>query len=235
MGISLDLMLARFDDYMHFNGLINKKDTINDIREIYIRYDITADKETEYPRYKSEFAKRNAYLSAHKKVLKRKVVKVLAELLVNHFDIQETTIHFFHNLCKELMGRKVDNKFVISNFANRVKSGEDFVRLEYKRTASKKIKLPHSYKEMVDLSMYEGVISGRNMEHYTFRSCYNSVIGMVDGLFNYVSDEARRNAIPLDFIKIVMAKMEKEKLEKTVNESAKDNPDFYAKTEIKRL
>lgn len=228
-------LLKTLDDYMYFEGILNNEYVMNEVREVYIRYPIESDKDKEPEQYRSEFAKRNAYLSALKKVLMRKVAKAIADELVNHFDIKQTTMHFFHNLCKELIGRKVDNKFVIANFSNRIKQGDQFVKLTEKRTASDKIKLEYTYKEMLDLSMYVDVITDYDSGNYTFRKCYDFVCSSITNKFELVCREANSNQIPEEFIKSVLAKMEKEKLEKIVNESAKDNPDFHTQREIKRL
>lgn len=228
-------LLKILDDCMYFEGIFKNEYVMNEIREVYIRYPVESDKDKEPEQYRSEFAKRNAYLSALKKVLMRKAVKVIADELVNHFDIKQTTIHFFHNLCKELMGRKVDNKFVIENFSNRIKQGNEFVKLAEKRTASNKIKLEYTYKEMLDLSMYKDVLSDYDFENYTVRKCYEFVCSTISEKFELVCREANSNQIPTEFVKSILAKMEKEKLDKIVNESAKDNPSFYTKKEIKRL
>lgn len=228
-------LLKTLDDYMYFEGILKNEYVMNEVREVYIRYPIESDKDKEPEQYRSEFAKRNAYLSALKKVLMRKVAKAIADELVNHFDIKQTTMHFFHNLCKELIGRKVDNKFVIANFSNRIKQVDQFVKLTEKRTASDKIKLEYTYKEMLDLSMYVDVITDYDSGNYTFRKCYDFVCSSITNKFELVCREANSNQIPEEFIKSVLAKMEKEKLEKIVNESAKDNPDFHTQREIKRL
>lgn len=228
-------LLKTLDAYMYFEGILKNEYVMNEVREVYIRYPIESDKDKEPEQYRSEFAKRNAYLSALKKVLMRKVAKAIADELVNHFDIKQTTMHFFHNLCKELIGRKVDNKFVIANFSNRIKQGDQFVKLTEKRTASDKIKLEYTYKEMLDLSMYVDVITDYDSGNYTFRKCYDFVCSSITNKFELVCREANSNQIPEEFIKSVLAKMEKEKLEKIVNESAKDNPDFHTQREIKRL
>lgn len=228
-------LLTKLDNYMYFEGILENEYVMNEVREVYIRYPIDSDKDKEPEQYRSEFAKRNAYLSALKKVLMRKVAKAIADELVNHFDIKQTTMHFFHNLCKELIGRKVDNKFVIANFSNRIKQGDQFVKLTEKRTASDKIKLEYTYQEMLDLSMYVDVITDYDSGNYTFRKCYDFVCSSITNKFELVCREANSNQIPEEFIKSVLAKMEKEKLEKIVNESAKDNPDFHTQREIKRL
>lgn len=231
----IQILLKTLDDYMYFEGILKNEYVMNEVREVYIRHPIESDKDKEPEQYRSEFAKRNAYLSALKKVLMRKVAKTIADELVNHFDIKQTTMHFFHNLCKELIGRKVDNKFVIANFSNRIKQGDKFVKLAEKRTASNKIKLEYTYQEMLDLSMYENVITEYDFEKYTFRKCYDFVCSAIADKFELVCREANSNQIPEEVIKSVLAKMEKEKLEKIVNESAKDNPDFHTQKEIKRL
>lgn len=228
-------LLKTLDDYMYFEGIFQNDYIMNEVREVYIRYPIDSDKDKEPEQYRSEFAKRNAYLSALKKVLMRKAVKAFADELVNHFDIKETTMHFFHNLCKELMGRKVDNKFVIENFSNRIKQGDEFVKLAEKRTASNKIKLEYTYKEMLDLSMYRSALDEYDMENYTVRKCYDFVCSSITNKFELVCREANSNQIPEEVVKAVIAKMEKEKLDKLVNESAKYNPDFHTQKEIKRL
>lgn len=202
-------LLTKLDNYMYFEGILHNEYVMNEVREVYIRHPIESDKNKETEQYKSEFAKRNAYLSALKKVLMRKVAKAIADELVNHFDIKETTMHFFHNLCKELMGRKVDNKFVIENFSNRIKQGDEFVKLAEKRTASNKIKLEYTYKEMLDLSMYENVITNYDFEKYTFRKCYEFVCSGIADKFELVCREANSNQIPEEVIKSVLAKMEK--------------------------
>lgn len=228
-------LLTKLDNYMYFEGILKNEYVMNEVREVYIRHTIDSDKDKEPEQYRSEFSKRNAYLSALKKVLMRKVAKAIADELVNHFDIKQTTMHFFHNLCKELIGRKVDNKFVIANFSNRIKKGDQFVKLTEKRTASDKIKLEYTYQEMLDLSMYVDVITDYDSGNYTFRKCYDFVCSSITNKFELVCREANSNQIPEEFIKSILAKMEKEKLEKTVIESAKDNPDFYTRREIKRL
>ena len=88
---------------------------------------------------------------------------------------------------------------------------------------------------MLNLSMYEGVISGHDMEKYTFRMCYLFVCANITMAFQRVCEEASKNEIPEEFIKEVIAKMEKEKLSNIVDENAKDNPDFHTKKEIKRI
>nr|WP_192963552.1 hypothetical protein [Tatumella citrea] len=65
---------------------------------------------------KSQFARRNAYLSALKKQAKRDLVKDIVFLIMDVFKIKEASFHFFKNMCEIFSARSVDKNFIIENF-----------------------------------------------------------------------------------------------------------------------
>ncbi|ECG0727557.1 hypothetical protein Q7Z91_004561 [Salmonella enterica] len=217
-----EYILNLLDKSVYFERILNSADVMNEIREVYINHKITANKETEYKLYTQQFAKRNAYLSALKKTLKRKIVKQFADDIVDIFEIQETTISFFMNLCSEIMNRKVDNKFVILHFANRVKIDNRFEKLKEKRTAKNKLKLKYSYEEMTSLSFLYSIED--EFRKQNFKECFLQIVKNMETYFSIIKEESKDE-------KKLLIEYEKGKIEKVFSEN-KENVEDKIKTRL---
>lgn len=208
-----EFILNLLDKSVYFERILKSADVMNEIREVYIEHKITANKNTESTLYRKQFAKRNAYLSALKKNLKRQIVKQFADDIVDIFEIEETTISFFMNLCSEIMNRKVDNKFVILHFANRVKVDDRFEKLKEKRTAKNKIKLKYSYEEMTTLNFLYRI--NREFRENNFKECFSKIVRNIETLFSIIKEESKDE-------KKLLIEYEKEKIKNVFSENTEN-------------
>lgn len=237
MGINMEFtqeemesLLYELQKFAYMSGLISDRDVIISVREVYFEHPITVDKEKDKKEWQRQFLKRNAYLSAKKKVLKRQLVAGIVNSIVERFKMKETSFCFFMNICKEILGRKVEKKFVLDNFANRIKDGDEFVKRETKRTASSedRIFVPYTPGQLLDLTMLDHKV----FRETNYRFVYTENLAMIERVFSETAYDFATNA---EYLAPLIADYEKMKIEKTMEENAKTNPDFYMKKEIKRL
>lgn len=138
-------VLKRDDSFIDEDGL-----KLN-IFEINHTYKIDSDDPVEK---RSQWARRNAYLSALKKQLKRELVRDIVFIIVKTFNIKETSFYFFKHLSEIFLGRSVDKKFILENFSNVKISNNESKKIGKKRTGAEKIELQFSYNDYVYLEVF---------------------------------------------------------------------------------
>jgi len=106
------------------------------IAEIYDSYKI-GDSDKEGISKTTQLAKRAAYLSALKKELKRDLMKEIAHIIIRLFNIEETSFTFFKKLSFEIMGRSVDEKFILKEFANMVVRDNKLEKIAEEKNSTK--------------------------------------------------------------------------------------------------
>lgn len=173
-------LLKKLQKYDDSENIIDHAEISKEILEIYFEYKVP-DKETvSFDEYRSKFNRRNAYLSALKKDLKRRVLKNLVLDLIEYHEIKETTYSFFANICKVILQRGVDSRFILDSFANKIvdKNG-DLKSLDYKRTAANKIKYQRDFDELVYLTHTENSM----FEQFNFAISYIIQMQRIEELF----------------------------------------------------
>lgn len=221
MKSKLEKLIDEIDGFINKNDFFDTNEIILNLRKIYV----------ENPaKTKSQNAKRNALLGAYKKVLKREIVTYIANRCVDHFNIKATSMSFFNNFCEQILGRKVDNRFVIENFANRIKRGKEFIKLEEKRPPSDRIQLKYTYEEMIYLKMYSD--KKFDIGRFNFKSLFNAQCNYLDNCFMIVRLENKSTGILLSIEEIEHELLEcKARREK---KSIMKNLDQKEKTETKK-
>ncbi|HII2294684.1 TPA: hypothetical protein ACYZ09_004762 [Escherichia coli] len=131
---------------------------------------------------KSQFARRNAYLSALKKQTKRDLVKDIVFIIMDVFKIKESSFYFFKNMCEIFLGRSVDKNFIIENFSN-IKINEDgyYKKTATKRTGANKINLEFKYNDYVYLECF--CLKYPSFSGSDFMKIYNKQIERIDKIF----------------------------------------------------
>lgn len=131
---------------------------------------------------KSQFARRNAYLSALKKQAKRDLVKDIVFLIMDVFKIKESSFHFFKNMCEIFLGRSVDKNFIIENFSNiKINESGDYKKSNIKRTGANKIKLEFKYNDYVYLECF--CVKYPSFPVSNFMDIYTEQIVKIDKIF----------------------------------------------------
>lgn len=189
MATKTDLLIREIDNYLNNTNFFKQSDISYQLKKLY--YFNPA-------KTQSEKASRASLFSAYKKVLKREIVEYIANRCVEHFNIKETTISFFSEFCEEVMGRKVDNRFIIDKFANRIKKYGEFIKLDKKRSRNSTKELEYSAKEMIELSMYKN--TRHNVSVVNFKNLYEHICDQLQSYFeqekksrlsnkNYITEE----------------------------------------------
>lgn len=173
-------LLKKLQKYDDTENIIDHEEISKEILEIYCEYKVPDKNSVSFEEYRSKFNRRNAYLSALKKDLKRRVLKSLVLDLIEYHEIKETTYSFFANICKVILQRGVDSRFILESFANKIvdENGE-LKQLAYKRTAANKIKYQHDFDELVYLTH-----TGNSMfENFNFAISYIIQMDRIEELF----------------------------------------------------
>lgn len=186
MKSKFEKLIDELDKFTYSEKFFDKTEIFYELEKIYV---LNPANNT------SELGRRNSLLSAYKKVLKRQIVKYIADRCVEHFNIKSTTMSFFNHFCETIMGRKVDNRFVIENFANRIKEGKEFIKLEEKRPPSDRIKLKHTYEEMIFLKMYSN--KKFDINRFNFSKLYDHQCIYLDQYFKYIGNKNKSGLITL--------------------------------------
>jgi len=131
---------------------------------------------------KSQFARRNAYLSALKKQAKRDLVKDIVFVIMDVFKIKEASFHFFKNMCEMFLGRSVDKNFIIENFSNiKINESGEYKKSDVKRTGANKINLEFKYNDYVSLECF--CVKYPSFPVSNFMDIYTKQIGKIDKIF----------------------------------------------------
>ena len=131
---------------------------------------------------KSQFARRNAYLSALKKQAKRDLVKDIVFLIMDVFKIKEASFHFFKNMCEIFLARSVDKNFIIENFSNiKINESGEYKKSDVKRTSANKINLAFKYNDYVYLECF--CVKYPSFSGSDFMKIYTRQIEKIDKIF----------------------------------------------------
>ena len=186
LKISTMIDILKTDD-----SFINEDALKLDIFEINHTYKIDSDDPVEK---RSQWARRNAYLSALKKQVKRDLVRDIVFIIVKTFNIKETSFYFFKHLSEIFLGRSVDKKFILENFSNVKITDNESKKINKKRTGAEKIELQFSYNDYVYLE--------------SFLKKYNSFVGS-DFMEIYKQQMSKANRV-FEGVKVSYHKMTEE-------------------------
>lgn len=171
-------LLQRFKEYFeHDNNIIDKKQLKSELLQIYSSYKIKEDMTVEQK--VSQEARRRSYLSALKKRMKRQIVTEIVFDIVKYYDLNKTTYHFFSHICEHILGRNVDNRYILNNFSNLIYENNKFKKLDNKRNASEKMKLDIAYTDLVSMSHKEESY----FRKYNFELAYCAMLEFVEDMF----------------------------------------------------
>lgn len=131
---------------------------------------------------KSQFARRNAYLSALKKQTKRELIRDIVFIIMKVFKIKEASFHFFKNMCGIFLGRSVDKNFIIENFSNiKINEKGEYEKSIVKRTGANKINLDLKYNDYVYLECF--CVKYPSFSGSDFMKIYTRQIEKIDKIF----------------------------------------------------
>lgn len=233
-NVSLEQMKSLHEFIYHIMNaktyFYNEKVIRGRIAEIYDSHKLD-DSESEGISKTTQLAKRAAYLSALKKELKRDLMKEIAHIIIRLFNIEETSFTFFKKLSFEIMGRSVDEKFILKEFANMVVRDNKLEKIAEKRTAHNKIIVNFNYAEMINLSGFNKLkkaFSEINFKHLYEAKCAEFDIifkGMKINFFD-MSEEQKS---------IFMTEYEKEILTEVVEKGGSETEVMEVANKRKRL
>ncbi len=166
------------------DDLVDQEYLAEEILKINHLYEIDSEDVKER---KTQFARRNAYLSALKKKEKRDLVKNIVFIIVKTFKIEETSFHFFKNMCELILGRSVDKTFILENFSNAKLVDNKTEKLINKRTGSEKIKLNFLYEDYIYLTCF--FKSNPSFSGSDFMKIFNYQMNKIDRIFEGVKVE----------------------------------------------
>ncbi|EDR6436105.1 hypothetical protein CHO83_004506 [Salmonella enterica subsp. enterica serovar Javiana] len=183
-NVSLEQMKTLHEFIYHIMNaktyFYNEKVIKGRIAEIYGSYDLN-DSDKDGISKTTQLAKRAAYLSALKKELKRDLMKEIAHIIIRLFNIEETSFTFFKKLSFEIMGRSVDEKFILKEFANMIMRDNKLEKIAEKRTAKNKITINFNYSDMVNLSGFNKLKQA--FSEVNFKNLYEAKCVEFDILF----------------------------------------------------
>lgn len=183
-SVSLEQMKSLHEFIYHIMNaktyFYNEKVIKGRIAEIYDSHKLD-DSDKEGISKTTQLAKRAAYLSALKKELKRDLMKEIAHIIIRLFNIEETSFTFFKKLSSEIMGRSVDEKFILKEFANMVVRDNKLEKIAEKRTAQNKITVNFNYGDMVNLSGFKKL--KKAFSEINFKNLYEAKCVEFDILF----------------------------------------------------
>lgn len=131
---------------------------------------------------KSQFARRNAYLSALKKQTKRELIRDIVFIIMKVFKIKEASFYFFKNMCEIFLSRSVDKNFIIENFSNlKINEDGDYKKSNIKRTGANKINLAFKYNDYIFLECF--CVKYPSFSGSDFMKIYSRQMEKVDKIF----------------------------------------------------